>query len=358
MTRALPPCRRTSRWAHLAWILLILTLPGPVAALGADHPPDYALIPIRNMRPYNMLFLQMQPEPPDVLSLRHSRVRIQLDIANNLLAPLGSQGSFVEEDNEVQALRFTGALGAGHNWELAAGIALLWRNGGMLDPILSFWHRLFGIPADGEDVPLGRTHYGDFHSVLILRDPAGKVLVNAGNAFGVGDLSVSLKRALRAPSSWWNGAVRILAKLPTGNPGLLLGSGHPDFGVAADLRVNFTPSVVLLLNGGYVFTGGAPSGLTHRSTIPQYVVAIRYQANRRDAFLWQWDGSPPGILTGNRFADHPQATATFGYRRTLHPGVILYASFSENGDIHNYSLPWFSEIGPDFTVSAGVEFQH
>lgn len=324
----------------------------------AAQAPDYSLIPIRNMRPYNLLMLQIQPEPPDVLARGRRRLRLQLDIANNLLAPTTSAGSTVLEDTEVQRLTLEPAFGIGANWEVSARIALEWRNGGFMDPVLSFWHRLFGIPADGEDVPLGRDHYGDFHSILFLREPSGKVLVDSGNAFGLSDVSVSVKHAFGTSAGAWNWAVRLLAKIPTGNPGLLLGSGHPDFGISLDARVNLGKQVALIANGGYVFAGGAPAGLPNRSTLPQYVVAIRYAANRRDAFLWQWESSPAAITTGNVFADHPQATATFGYRRTLQPGLVVYASFSENGDIHNYTMPWFSEIGPDFTVSAGVELRH
>ncbi|MGC8667875.1 MAG: DUF3187 family protein [Chthonomonadales bacterium] len=342
----------------LAWSLGLFFLWFPTRAWTAQTLPDYELIPIRNMRPYNLLFLQIQPAPPDVLSAGHTRLRCQLDIANNLLAPVASPGSTVVEDNEIQRVTLEPAFGIGSDWEVSARIPLLWRNGGMMDPILSFWHRLFGIPADGEDVPLGRDHYGDFHSVLLLRDPSGRVLVNAGNAFGLGDVSFTLKHAWYGSNQPKNAAVRILAKLPTGNPGLLLGSGHPDFGISLDLRINLGSAVAFIANGGCVIAGGAPMALPNRSTLFQYIVGIRYQANRRDAFLWEWESSPAAVVTGNRFADHPQATATFGYRRSLRPGVFLYASFSENGDIHNYTLPWFSAVGPDFTVSAGIEILH
>jgi hypothetical protein len=50
-------------------------------------------------------------------------------------------------------------------------------------------------------------------------------------------------------------------------------------------------------------------------------------------------------------------TATFGYKRLLDRRRILTLSFSENGDIHNYSLPYFSNIGPDFTVSANLAWR-
>ncbi len=69
------------------------------------------------------------------------------------------------------------------------------------------------------------------------------------------------------------------------------------------------------------------------------------------------DGNTRVVRTGNRFADGWQSTATFGYHRVLDRHHLLTLSFSENGDIHNYTLPAFSNIGPDFSVSAGVQWR-
>jgi hypothetical protein len=89
----------------------------------------------------------------------------------------------------------------------------------------------------------------------------------------------------------------------------------------------------------------------------QAFVGLEYRANHRDSFVLQVDGSSLVVRTGNRFADRVGTTATFGYKRLLDRHRILTLSFSENGDIHNYSLPYFSNIGPDFTVSANLEWR-
>jgi len=85
------------------------------------------------------------------------------------------------------------------------------------------------------------------------------------------------------------------------------------------------------------------------------------------ALLWRNGGFMDPLLsgyhslavrTGNSFADGVGSTATFGYKRLLDRSHILALSFSENGDTHNYTLPYFSNVGPDFTVTANLEWRH
>ena len=88
----------------------------------------------------------------------------------------------------------------------------------------------------------------------------------------------------------------------------------------------------------------------------QTLLGLEYRANNRDSFIIQIDGNNQTVRTGNRFADGSEVTASFGMKRVLDRHLVGFASFSEAGHIHNFTLPAFSNIGPAFTVSLGVSW--
>ncbi len=353
---------------NLLWSALcpVLGLPflasGPYTQAQENAPnPDTAEnhgpIPIRNRRPYSLLFLQFTPESGDILARRSERFRLQLDVANNLLRPSPSKGATVVEDNEVQRLEFAWKRGLGHGVEIGAATALLWRNGGFLDGLLSGYHSLIGLQGNGPDNPAGRDAYAKYHSILLLTDSAGNPLVRQGNAFGLGETTLTARSRLLPANRRSALALRLNVKLPTGNPTLLLGSGSVDAGLSLDLRYSLGRDFNLYANAGGILMGRAVRVPGAASSMAQGLLGLEYHPNRRDSFVLQVDGNSLAVRTGNRFADRVGTTATFGYQRVLDSHRILTLSFSENGDIHNYTLPYFSNIGPDFTISASIEWR-
>ena len=315
-----------------------------------------APISIRNAGPFNLLFLQFTPESPDVLPFLHQRYGVQFDIINNLLAPAASS-SLVLEDNEYQRVVFSWKKGLPHNSELSIFVPVLWRNGGILDGILSAWHKLFGISGNAADDPAGRGSHPKYISALKVVDSSGKTLVNQGNGFGFGDISVTYKHSILRPQKRSGLAWRMGIKIPTGNPVLLLGSGGFDVGVSLDARYSFGRDITLYANMGLVSQGSAGRTPHPEHGMFQGLLACEYHPNSRDSYILQVDANSQPVRTGNPFADRTPVTATFGYRRKLSRITTCFASFSENGDIHNYSLPAFSNIGPDFTISTGIEWR-
>ncbi len=320
---------------------------------------------IRDARPYNLLFLQFMPETSDVLPVRANTVGLQLDVINNLLIPAkdlvnGQTGASVREDNEYQRLMLSWRRGLGHGLELAVYAPLEWRNGGFLDSILSGYHRLVGLSGNGIDNPAGRDGIPQFQSALQIVDATGQTRVNQGNAFGLGETNVTLKRSLIGQSGRSSLAARLGVKVPTGNPTLLLGSGAFDAGLSLDGRYSLGRNVIVYANVGGALLGQADRRVRSagaRPNVVQTLGALEYRPNSRDSFVLQLDGNSRVVRTGNRIADDWQATATFGYQRVLDRHHLLLLSFSENGDIHNYTLPAFSNIGPDITFSAGFKWQ-
>lgn len=333
---------------------------GRSAAQSGPQNPDYGQpqgpIPLRDPRPANLLFLQFLPD--NAVPLRNGEVRIgvQLDLINNLLIPSPRLGATVVEDNEYQRLLFSWHRGYFHNTELSVYIPVEWRNGGILDGIIRAYHRLFGLPANAEDDPLGRDHWPMYRSIWQIIDAQGHVLLNQGNAFGLGETTFIVKRGLLPVTSRGTMAMRFGIKLPTGNTALLLGSGNVDVGLSLDARYILGRNAIVYMNMGGVLLGH-PRHLPHPlGGVGQGAIAIEYRANNRDSFVLQIDASSPVMRTGNTFVDQANVTATFGYRRIMDRHTEFYASYSENGDIHNYTLPWLSNIGPDISFSFGVRW--
>lgn len=344
---------------------LILGLLGcslPQAAHSQNTGYDSALqevrgpIPIRDARPYNLLFLQFVPESGDVLAPRANRFDLQLDLINNLLIPNPNLGATVVEDNEYQRLRVGWRRGLGKQTELGVFVPLEWRNGGILDGIISAYHHLVGLSDDAQDVPLGSDHYPPYQSRLEIINASGQVLVNQGNAFGLGETMVTLKHGLIPQTKRSALALRLGIKLPTGNPNLVLGSGSVDEGASLDGRYSVGRDFSLYGNLGYVVLGPAVKVPGSRPNTVETLVGIGYHPNHRDSFTFQIDGNGTYVLTGNSFADGSNVTATFGYQRVFDRHHVGFLSFSEGGHIHNYTIPSFSNISPGFTVSLGMNW--
>jgi len=348
------------RWNRLCCVIMIVgSFGGAIRALGADEttlPDGRGPIPLRDMRPYSLLFLQFLPEAPDVLPRRSSRYGLQIDVANNLLIPSPAGGATVVEDNEYQRLSFSWRRGLGGQTEFGLFVPILWRDGGFLDSIISAYHRLVGIPANADDDPAGRDHWPQFRSILEIVDTHGNVLVDKGNGFGFGDTSLTLKRSLMPATRRSAVAARFGLKLPTGNPTLLLGSGNVDAGLSLDGRYSVGRDLTVYAQFAGVLMGHAGRVPGAQPSMWQAFYGFEYHPNRRDSFVIQVDGNSLAVRTGNHFADSGDVTATFAYRRLLDARHTLFLSYSENGDIHNYTLPGFSNIGPDITFSAGIEW--
>jgi hypothetical protein len=311
-------------------------------------------ISIRNSRPYNLLFLQFLPESPDPLPRGVDDFSLQLDVINMQLIPGASNGVRVVEDNETQRLLVGWTRGLDGKSEIGFHLPLLYRNGGILDELMNLWHRAIGITGS-RDGPDRRGRNPEFRSIMGFTDASGNVLLRSGNGLGLGDASITFKRALFAnPRSALS--ARLGLKLPTGNPGLILGSGGVDGGVALDGRYNVGRDIILYGSYGGVWMSKATRIPNPSRFMTQYLVGGEYRANGRDSWILQFDGNSQPLRTGHRFVDRENTTATFGYKRALDRRLLLTASVSENGDITDYNNPFFGGIGPDFTASLKLEW--
>lgn len=328
-----------------------------VAEPGSARQPFAARgpLPIRNSRPFNLLFLQFAPQDAGVLSPGEKALGLQLDIINNLLAPaVGGNGATVIEDNEMQRLQFSWRQGIGKRTEAQFVLPVLARNGGILDGPISAYHKLLGLDGNGEDNPIGRDSLPRGRSVLFYQNATGQT-VSAGNAFGLGDASFFLKHQL---SSGKRSALALRAglKVPTGSEKKYLGSGGFDAGFSLDGQYALGRHFNLYGSLGAAALGSADLLPGAGKSTVQGSLALEW-TRKRSSIIAQVDANSRVLTTGNSFADGTQSTVTVGYKRQLSRDRTFYASFSENGDYHNYNVPALGNVGPDFTLTFGMEWR-
>src|SRR5207247_7119582 len=101
------------------------------------------------------------------------------------------------------------------------------------------------------------------------------------------------KKEIAKSSKASNLAVRLATKLPTGNPGQIMGSGGVDFGLCLDGRVRLGREFMVFATAGGAWTGHASRLPKVRSWIPQGMVALEYRPNNRERWIWHLEGRAP-----------------------------------------------------------------
>ena len=309
-------------------------------------------LPAENSRPLNQIFLHLPPQNPDVLARNQSALGVQLDIANNLLIPDLDAGGAVEEDFETQRLMLSYRRGLGRALEARLDAQLIARNGGVLDGFIQNYHDLFGLEGNGDDVPFGRGNIDYGRSVFSFRDANGRG-IDEGDAFGLGDTTLSLSRQLSYGKL--ASAARVGIKLPTGSANKILGSGGFDGGINFDARYQFARNWALFGSAGAYLYGEADVPNAKNNGLSGGL-GLERRVGKGQSIIAQIDAQSRVVTTGNSFADKTPVIASVGYKRQWKTGA-LWAYFSENGDYTNYNAPALGNIGPDFTLRFGYEFR-
>lgn len=310
-------------------------------------------LPVQNERPFQHAFLHFEPASPDVLARGRSRYGLAFHVANDLLIPDTQNGSQVEEDFETGRAELNYSQGVGRGLELGVRTSFLVRDGGSFDNFISFYHRVFGLRGNGPDNPQGRSNIPQGRDILFFQDAQGNG-VNQGGAFGLGDSTFEVRRQLTTGKT--ASALRAGIKIPTGNGARLLGSGGTDFGVGLDARREFGSRLALFGDvGAFVYGGSKLPNATKSGA--QAGLGLEFRAGNRDSFLAQIDAQRRTVSTGNSFADRTPVTASVGYKHRYGENRTGFISFSENGDFTNYNAPFPGNIGPDLTLSIGMEWR-
>lgn len=330
-----------------SFLLVICSVPARAQAIWNGP------LPVQNERPFQSAFLHFEPQSPEVLKRHRTRFGFALHIANDLLIPADSNGSSVREDFETARIQLNYSRGLGNGWEVGARTNLIVRDGGLLDGPISFYHRLLGLSGNGQDNPTGRDNIPRSRDILRFQDAQGNG-VNQGGTFGFGDTSLEARRQLSLGD--FPSTARFAVKIPTGNGGRVLGSGGTDLGVGLDARRSFGSRLALFGGvGAFVYGNSKLPNAAKSGT--QAGLGLEFRAGSRDSFLAQVDAQSRTIRTGNSFADKTPVIASVGFKHRFGEGRTGFVSFSENGDFTNYNAPFLGNIGPDLTLSVGMQWR-
>ena len=295
---------------------------------------DFSPVSVRNDRPYSLLFLRFLPGSSPLQTGR-SAWTLSGSAANSLnFVPDQLVGAFAKEDIEADRLDIRYARGIGRGWELAAQVAVEDLGPGFLDPIISWYHRTFlRLHNIRNFVPYGGH---------VVYSPAGGPF---SGGFGFGDTSLFASKALGGESFVSGGL-----KLPTGNPGELLGSGSVDAGISGQTGWRLGRKLGLTVNGAAVAQGSATRLHHTRGLVLQGGVALVYAPNRRDSWIVQANYEDSPLVEGIEALDKVEPSTTFGYRRALSNRQSLTAYFMEDINPVNSNFPIGANIGPDFVI--------
>jgi hypothetical protein len=105
-------------------------------------------------------------------------------------------------------------------WSFGLEIPYYQQSGGMLDDLVDIWHSAFGLP-DG-----GRNNRGEDELLFVLGDDGGPFFRLDERQRGLGDTQLSVARRIGVDGRF---VLQGTVKLPTGDEGMLAGSGSTDW---------------------------------------------------------------------------------------------------------------------------------
>jgi hypothetical protein len=224
---------------------------------------------------------------------------------------LTSPSYFVDGEHRSGAVTVRRGFGGGLTLGLRASVA--WRGTGMMDGIIDFWHRAFGLP-DG-----GRSLFPDDSLRVEARDATGRPLPWTGRAgTGLGNLELEANQVLigRHDASGWRAAVvaRLSAPTATG-PFADAGSGAGLQLVAA--RPLGGRTNVYLGVGTTVFSRREILGLEYARVRPQGFLSLEGRVTRGWSMIVQLDAASRLV---RNVEDYPGGTmylrvgSKFGWR--------------------------------------------
>ena len=249
----------------------------------------------------------------------------------------------IDEDAETLRVAFEYREGLEGGWELFGEVSFLGRGGGVLDPVIDWWHNTLladrNLARDG--VARGRS---------TVSFPGGGPF---GSEAGIGDVSFGAAYSPRPGA-----LLRVGLKLPTGYAPGLLGSGAFDVGVAGDLRVPAGRRLTLDLNAGLTLQGRPTHMAGGRRSVASSSVALTWLWTSRDAWTVQWSAEQSPTRTGLAELDGDHRVMSLGYQRRVDDMTVVQVYMSEGGDFRWARFPGGATVGPDLTIGVRIIRRH
>ena len=262
-------------------LLIVAIACVPRLAFGDDAPLD--AFPLRNHNPFLQVyglpaFTTHELAAPDGIDLN-----VSFDIANDM-DEADRGGEVLTIDAELRILNVSLRRRVSERLEIGLDVPYLSYSGGFLDRVIYDFHDLVGLSNSSRDGPNDQFR--------LYMEKNGVTLFDAVEpSSGIGDLQVSAALQLGRAT------LRASAKVPTGDPDKLTGSG------AADLAVGlYGGGATSLLErrlsySGFVGVLGLGDGdilpTLQRNVVPYGGVALRWHATGRFSIATQVYGQGP-----------------------------------------------------------------
>jgi hypothetical protein len=201
---------------------------------GMTQEPAYGFgpLPLRNLQPLQVLFLQLPFEDPQPTPPGHWTVSFAIAEANTFNVRTSTEeDSAVVFDLELSRFALSARYGLLQRVEVGFELPFLLRWGGFLDGFIEGVEGAIGrLSAARDERPQ--------NAVRFDLQRAGTVLFSRQDtAFGLSDVVLTAKTLLWPEDALLPAiAMRVLLKLPTGNAARLLGSGETDLGLGLSVR--------------------------------------------------------------------------------------------------------------------------
>jgi hypothetical protein len=316
--------------------------PTPPPVVLTSQPALFGPLPVRAQSSFNHLVFSSYPEQYRVLEKGERRVSLHTDVGNAAFLIATAVGQIWSEDSEMQQLRFSYRRGVGNGWEMGAETRLLSRNGGILDAVVSGWHRyaLFNLRESFRDN--ARHNQQDIYIV----QNGQLVLVENNAATALTLLALTAKRQV-TPSLALRGTVKI--PLTSGKHYLDNGVTDVSLGVSGRLatRGRFTPQYdATLVYAGTNHVGTAFQNGKRLNV--QMVIAGEYRLKNNASVILQQENAtfPYSFNLGK--APLRRQQMTLGYARQITPKSTGFLAISEN-----LYGPLVVGYAPDVQISLG-----
>lgn len=198
--------------------IALLLLLAPMLCLALEIVP----FRIQNQNPLIQPFGLPSPGDARVLSPGNCSAALFFDLASNYVATKSATESLLL-DGESYRFNLISRWGFSPGFEAGIEIPWLAYGGGTIDGFIQDWHNFFGLPQGGRDqAPNNRLRY------RYSRNGVERLAISNHHG-GIGDLMFTGGwQCLGDGATPQAAALRAGVKLPTGDPGLLTGSGGTD----------------------------------------------------------------------------------------------------------------------------------
>jgi Protein of unknown function (DUF3187) len=310
-------------------------------------PPAVTLfgpLPVRAQSSFSHLVFQSYPEKSSVLPRGEKSLTLNTDVGNAAFLIATKIGREWAEDAEMQQLRVSYRQGMAYGWEVGAETRLLSRNGGVLDSLISGWHRyfLFNLKEPFRD-NAPRNQLG----IYIIQN-GQLVLQEDQNATALTLLALTVKKQV-TPTT----ALRGTIKFPLTTSKHYLDNGVTDIALGLSTRLStrgrFTPQLdASLLYAGTSHVGTAFQKGNRLSV--QMIIAGEYTLKGDASMLLQQENATFPYRFDLAKAPLRRQQLTLGYtKRRVLPRTNGFFSISEN-----LYGPIVVGYAPDFQVSFGL----